>query len=148
VLSAAHVDLLRRTAVDDVLAERPDVRLQPADDVSGLPYDHDDIVRLAVEHVRREHALRPDPFGLLADSFTLRQLHELHEAVAPRPGPGEARPSFDTFRRYMLDNRLVERTGRTWQPPAGRPAHLYRPSKGMRDLLGSVGVKPVRRARG
>lgn len=149
VLSAAHVVLLPRTAVDEVLADRSDeVCLRAADDVAGLPFDHDDIVRLAVEHVRREHALRPDPFGLLADSFTLKRLHELHEAVAPHPGPGEVRPSFDTFRRYMVDNALVEPTGETWQPPAGRPARLYRRSAATRDLLGAVGVKPVRPARG
>ena len=147
VLSAAHVALKLRTDMDDVLARRTDVRLQTADDVSALPYGHEEIVRMAVQHVRREHALRPDPFGLLSDSFTLRELHELHEAVAPRPGPGEARPSFDTFRRYMLDNGLVERTGETRPSPAGRPAHLYRRTDGMRDLLGAVGVRPVRRAR-
>jgi 8-oxo-dGTP diphosphatase len=149
VLSVAHVVLLLRSAVDDVLAARPDdVRLRAADAATGLPFDHDDIVRLAVRHVRREHALRPDPFGLLADSFTLKRLHQLHEAVAPSPGPGEVRPSFDTFRRYMVDNGLVERTGETWQPPAGRPAHLYRRSRATSDFLGAVGVKPVRPARG
>ena len=149
VLSVAHVDLLPRAAVEDALATRPDdVRLEAADDVSGLPFRQDDIVRRAVEHVRREHALRPDPFGLLGDAFTLRQLHGLHEAVAPHTGPDESRPSFDTFRRYMLDNGLVERTGETRPSSTGRPSHLYRPSEGPRDLLGALGVKPVRRARG
>lgn len=148
VLSVAHVVLLPRTAVSDVLASRADVRLEPADDVERLPYGHEEIVRMAVQHVRREHALRPDPFELLADSFTLKQLHELHEAVAPRPGPGEALPSFDTFRRYLLDNRLVERTGETSRPSTGRPSHLYRRADGVTDLLGAVGVRPVRRARG
>lgn len=147
VLSVAHVALKLGTA-DAVLAERPDVRLQPADDVARLPYGHEEIVRMAVQHVRREHALRPDPFGLLADSFTLKQLHELHETIAPLPGRGEARPSFDTFRRYMLDNGLVERTRETSRAPTGRPSHLYRRADGMRDLLGAVGVRPVRRARG
>src|SRR3954462_14827800 len=149
VLSAAHVVLLPITAVDEVLADRSDdVCLRAADDVAGLRFDHDDIVRLAGEHVPREPPLRPAPFGRLADSFTLKRLHELHEAVAPHPGPGEVRPSFDTFRRYMVDNALVEPTGETWQPPAGRPARLYRRAAATRDLLGAVGVKPVRPARG
>ncbi|MGY1601659.1 NUDIX hydrolase [Geodermatophilus sp. SYSU D00815] len=148
VLSVAHVVLLRRPAVDAVVRERADdVDLRPADEVRGLPFDHDAIVRLATAHVREQYALRPDPVGLLGHSFTLRELHALHEAVAPEPGPGEVRPSFDTFRRYMLDNALVERAHGNRPSPTGRPAHLYRRSARVRDALGVVGVKPVRPAR-
>jgi ADP-ribose pyrophosphatase YjhB (NUDIX family) len=148
VLSVAHVVLHLRRAVEPLLEARADVRLVDVGEVADLPFDHVEIVGRAVARVRHEHALRPDPFNLLDDSFTLRRLHELHEAVAPPRRADQSNPSFDTFRRYMVGNGLVERTGEVWQPPSGRPAHLYRRSASTGQMLGAVGVRPIRPARG
>lgn len=90
VLSVAHVALVRGTDVVPLLRERSEeVSAVPADDVQGLPWDHDDIVRRAVADVRQEYALRPDPMGLLGEAFALRELFELHLSIAAAPGPGE-----------------------------------------------------------
>src|SRR5215212_10350500 len=55
VLSVAHVVVLPfDTAVARVLGEHPDAdRLCPVAEAAGLPFDHDAIVRMAVEEVRR-----------------------------------------------------------------------------------------------
>ncbi|GAB3316402.1 NUDIX domain-containing protein [Geodermatophilus aquaeductus] len=119
VLSVAHVVLLAADVVRPVVAARPDdVRLRPVEDATGLPFDHDDIVRMAVAEVRSSYAERPDPDRLLLEPFTLRDLRRLHEAVA-----GE-RLQPDVFRRHVKDH-LVS-TGEMTRGSVGRPAELFR----------------------
>ncbi len=152
VLSVAHVVLLLADDVDAVLSSRGDLRVVPAEEVAGLPFDHDEIVRLAVDRVRSDYALQPDPVGLLGEAFTLKGLQALHDAVAPRPGPGETRPSIDTFRRYMVGKGLIRPTGEfaRKEPGSGvmgKPAELYRRAADSRDLTEVLGVRPVRKDR-
>ncbi len=46
----------------------------------GLPFDHDDIVEMAVARVRSAYSERPDLERLVPEPFTLRDLRRLHEA--------------------------------------------------------------------
>ena len=153
VLSVAHVVLLLADQVDPVLASRPDdVRVVPAEAVVGLPWDHDDIVRRAVDRVRRDYAVQPDPQHLLGAEFTLKRLRALHDAIAPQPGPGETRPSMDTFRRYMVGKKLIEPSGGRARADQrahvmGKPAELYRRSSDPWDATEVLGVRPVRKDR-
>ncbi|MGY1753817.1 NUDIX hydrolase [Blastococcus sp. SYSU D01042] len=152
VLSVAHVVLLLGQDVDPVVAGRPDVRVVPVEDAVGQPFDHDEIVGLAVDRVRQDYALQPDPAGLLGEQFTLKALQALHDAVAPRPGPGEARPSIDTFRRYMVGRGLIRPTGQSARKEPGssvmgKPAELYRRSADGRDPTDVLGIRPVRKDR-
>ncbi|WP_345770676.1 NUDIX domain-containing protein [Blastococcus saxobsidens] len=152
VLAVAHVVVVLGEDVDPVLANRPDVRVVPVEEAEGQPFDHDEIVRLAVDRVRQDYALQPDPAGLLGERFTLKALQALHDTVAPQPGPGEARPSIDTFRRYMVGRGLIQPTGlfARKQPGSsvmGKPAELYRRSADERDLTDVLGVRPVRKDR-
>ncbi|SOC50276.1 ADP-ribose pyrophosphatase YjhB, NUDIX family [Blastococcus aggregatus] len=152
VLSVAHVVLVLADDVDPVLANRPDVRVVPVENAAGQPFGHDEIVRLAVDRVQQDYALRPDPAHLLGDQFTLKALQALHDAVAPQPGPGEARPSIDTFRRYMVGRGLIQPTGESARKEPGssvmgKPAELYRRSADVRDLTEVLGVRPVRKDR-
>jgi ADP-ribose pyrophosphatase YjhB (NUDIX family) len=118
VLSVAHVAVLPWASVEAVPRERSDdVCVRPAAGATGLPFDHDAIVAMAVDVVRAAYADRPDPEGLLAEPFTMRQLRHLHAAVGGR------RLVPDSFRRQMLPY-LVD-TGRTAEGVVGRPAALY-----------------------
>ena len=81
-----------------------------------LAYRHKEIVGLAAA-VRDEYAAMPDPRDLLDEPFTLRDLLDLHEAVA-----GESLPR-DAFRRSM-EHRLV-RTGQSRRGVVGKPARLF-----------------------
>ncbi|MCZ2813847.1 NUDIX domain-containing protein [Modestobacter sp. VKM Ac-2979] len=151
VLCVAHVVLLLAEDVDPVVASRDDVRVLPVDDAVGQPFDHEVIVRLAVDRVRQDYALQPDPAGLLGEAFPLKALQALHDAVAPQPGPGESRPSIDTFRRYMVGKGLIQPTGefaRKERPGAmGKPAELYRRAGDSRDATDVLGIRPVRQER-
>lgn len=114
VMSVAHVDVVR---FDD-LASSDRVRLRPVSDARGLAYDHDRIVELAVERLRAEYTLSPDPAGLIAEpAFTLRDLLNLHSAVA-----GESLQR-DNFRRLMQP-QLLE-TGERKVGVVGKPPRLF-----------------------
>ncbi|MGY1840256.1 MULTISPECIES: NUDIX domain-containing protein [unclassified Modestobacter] len=151
VLSVAHVVMLLAEDVELVVASRDDVRVVPVDDAVGQPFDHDVIVRLAVDRVRQDYALQPDPAGLLGEAFPLKALQALHDAVAPRPGPGESRPSIDTFRRYMVGKGLIQPTGEFARKERagvmGKPAELYRRAGESRDVTDGLGIRPVRKER-
>ena len=116
VLSVAHVDVVRLERLESRFTGS--TRLVPIRTPGRLPYDHADIITLAVEHIRSNYSDRPDPDGLLGDEFTLRELRIAHEAVAGRA------LQRDTFRRAM-EPRLVP-TGTTTAGTRGRPAELFR----------------------
>lgn len=124
VLSVAHLDVVP-VAEAPSLFSRTDLRWASvrgvAAVVSGqrrLPFDHDEIVARAVERFRADHADAPDPYRLLEDPFTVRELRHLHEAVL-----GETLQK-DTFRRSMLPYLVATRS--TESGSVGRPARRYR----------------------
>ncbi len=116
VLSVAHVQVVRQEQLADRFAET--TRLLPIDSPGRLPYDHADIIELAVDDVRVRYREKPDPDGLLGDEFTLRELRIAHEAIA-----GNALQR-DTFRRAMEPHLVA--TGATTTGGRGRPAELFR----------------------
>ena len=111
VLSVAHLLAVGSDALVGV-------ELVPVAEATGLAFDHDEIVRLALTRLRDDHREHPDPFDLLGDQFTLLELQRLHEAIDP------ATPKRDTFRRTML-RHLVE-TGEIRLRTVGKPARLFR----------------------
>jgi 8-oxo-dGTP diphosphatase len=113
VLSVAHSIVVRVDSLGGL-----DVR--PVDDATGLAFDHDEIVRLAVSRLRVEYSGWPDPAGLLGDEFTLLELQHLHKAI----DPGTAQR--DTFRRRMSSK--LEETGQFQLGTVGKPARLFRRS--------------------
>jgi len=112
VLSSAHVDVVPFAHLGDAGA-----RAVPVAEVSGLRYDHDEIVRLAVEWLRGRYREEPDPAHLLAETFTLRDLQQVHEAVAGRP------LMRDSFRRGM--ERKLRETGELATGVVGKPPRLF-----------------------
>lgn len=128
----AHVDGPRGQVVPDAstpvarAAGGRDLTLVPVAHAQGLEFDHDDIVRRAVELMQREYRARPDPFRLLPSTFTLRDLHLLHEAVA-----GVSIPR-DSFRRSMQQHLLE--TGKMSTGNVGKPAREFsHPAPGTLD---------------
>lgn len=121
VLSVAHVDVVPHAVLAEALQETfdagPRVSLVNVTQVPPLPYDHADIIGHAIARVRGDYAKSPDPWRLLEEPFTLKELRELHEAVM-----GE-RLQRDTFRRAM-DSQL-EATGYMTDGTKGRPAALF-----------------------
>jgi 8-oxo-dGTP diphosphatase len=121
VLSVGHIAVVPV----ERLADRDPVntRLVPATAPGRLAFDHEDIITGALTDLRSRYRESPDPDHLLGDSFTLRQLRRLHEAVDGQEiGPDK----LDTFRRRMQE-KLVRVSGRPVRGEGrGRPAQLFR----------------------
>ncbi|MCV7281692.1 NUDIX hydrolase [Mycolicibacterium flavescens] len=116
VLSVAHVQVVRLDQLADRFTDT--TRLVSVDTPGRLPYDHADIIDLAVAYVRAHYVDRPDPDRLLGDEFTLRELRIAHEAIAGHP------LQRDTFRRAMEPHLVA--TGAISARGRGRPAELFR----------------------
>ena len=72
--------------------------------------------------LRTRYTDKPDPDHLLGERFTLRQLRQVHQAVAGEPiGPDK----IDTFRRRMKLH-LTETDEFDTAESGGRPARLFR----------------------
>ncbi len=92
-------------------------------DGAGVPmplaFDHDRIVGMAVQRLRGKVNYAPLGFELLPDTFTLRQLQEVHEAILGRP------LNKDSFRRRMLASGRLRGTGQRQEEVGHRPAELF-----------------------
>ena len=111
VLSVAHLVVVPQASVVGHELTRWDA-------ARDLAFDHEQIIRLAVDRVRADYRVRADPEGLLGSQFTLLELLRLHEAIA-----GE-RLGKDTFRRHVIGQ--LEDTGEYQQGVVGKPAKLFR----------------------
>ncbi|MBG6058966.1 8-oxo-dGTP diphosphatase [Cryobacterium sp. MP_M5] len=111
VMSVAHLVVVPAASV-------PAGALTPWDAAQGLVYDHEQILRLAVDTVRAEYAAAADPERLLGPEFTLLELLRLHESVAG------ARLGKDTFRRRVLPDLVA--TDAVQPGKVGKPAQLFR----------------------
>jgi 8-oxo-dGTP diphosphatase len=117
VISVAHVSVV---PPEELAARFPDkTRLAPVDKPGRLPYDHNEMIELAVEQLRTRYKRDPDPDHLLGDVFTLRQLRMVHLAVE-----GDDTDPVETFRRKML--RCLEPAGGVDTDGPGRPAQRFR----------------------
>lgn len=120
VLSVAHVAVV---GADRIADRFPDTtRLVPVDAPGRLAYDHNEMIDLAVADLRSRYKDRPDPDHLLGDQFTLRQLRQVHQAVAGEPIGSD---KIDTFRRHMKA-LLIETDDFDVAETGGRPAKLFR----------------------
>lgn len=116
VLSVAHLAVVPPERV--ATRSRDATRLVSVEDPGDLVYDHDEIIKLAVADVRTHYEASPDPDRLLGETFTLRDLRLVHEAVAGRD------LQRDNFRRAMESQ--LEPTGDFTAGGRGRPAELFR----------------------
>lgn len=86
----------------------------------SLAFDHADILAMAILRLRGKLDYSDVGFALLPESFTLRQLQDVHEAIL---GTSLNKPA---FRRRMLDKGWIEGTGERETGASFRPAELYR----------------------
>lgn len=100
---------------------RREVQLQPADRLKGLPFDHVDIVRAALQRLRNKSLYSSLPVYLCGERFTIPQLQAVYEAVL-----GEAVNKV-SFRRKLDEMDVLEAIpGAMEAGRQNRPAQLYR----------------------
>ena len=138
VITVAYLALLGAERFAEALRAAPELRLArivtpwrgetggPAgiavddDAAARLAFDHAEILGVAMLRLRGKLDYSDVAFALLPETFALRQLQDLYEAIL---GVRLAKPA---FRRRMIDKGWLEPTGDQEIGAAFRPAALYR----------------------
>ena len=88
-----------------------------------LIFDHDEMVTMALDHLRYNAALHPIGFELLPEEFTIPQLQKLYEAIY------DMRLDRRNFSRKILSTGLLVDTGWKNEHSTTKKAVLYRLDK-------------------
>ncbi|WP_156251733.1 NUDIX hydrolase [Pseudactinotalea terrae] len=119
VVSVVYWALVR---ADEVAHARPqqNVRWLAADDLPTLAFDHNLVVEYALWRLRNKVSYGRIAHALLGETFTLRELREVHEIVRQK------RLDPANFRRQVEADGAVVPTSEMRTGGAHRPARLYR----------------------
>ena len=138
-----------RSMVESTVQEpREDARFVPVDEVGVLPFDHSDILEVALRRVRDKSSYSSLPAFLLPVTFTLPELQRVYEQVLGTSLNAAA------FRRKVLDQELVEPVSDravdadTKRSGPGRPAQRYQLTQQRLQDMGRVVMLPDRRRGG
>ena len=101
-----------------------------------LAFDHDRVLATAVARIRGKLDYAPIGFELLPETFTLRDLRLVHEAILGHP------LNKDSFRRKVLDRGLVVATGERLEGVGHRPPELYRFARPAAEPAAVTGFDP------
>lgn len=85
-----------------------------------LPFDHNEIVEIALEKLRTRIRYRPIGFELLPEKFTLPQLQALYEVILDK------KLDKRNFRKKLLSMNLLKRLKEKNKNFSRRPAFLYK----------------------
>ncbi len=134
VVTVAYYALVSRPHLTDPGPARPARIVVPWEGEAGGPvvlvdgdgrpmplaFDHDRILGMAVQRLRGKVNYAPLGFELLPETFTLRDLQEVHQTILGRS------LNKDSFRRRMLASGMLQGTGRRQEEVGHRPAELFR----------------------
>lgn len=114
----------RAESDDRAAPEQHDPAPEPGEDAAGSPgplaFDHELIVKYAVDRLRAKITYSPIAHAFLPEEFPLAELRRVYEAILDHA----LDPS--NFRRQILAQGTVEDTGRRMTGTAHRPPKLYR----------------------
>ncbi len=117
-LSVAHYALVPVELIER--ANKPAVRLMQVDRPLALPFDHEAIVKKAVERLRNKSQYSSLPCFLAGETFTLPQLQRIYEVLMDEP------LNKVSFRRKINEMDMLEPVeGQFEAAGAHRPAQLY-----------------------
>jgi len=115
-----EIAYLALSAAPIAASSAPGCRWWPITQLPAMVRGHAELLRGAVQRLRRILWHTNAAWALLPDEFTLSELQAVYEAAEGR--------SLDkrNFRKWVLANNLVEATPRERRDGAHRPARLYR----------------------
>lgn len=119
IITTAFYALVRRQEVigGDDAAE---ARWFGLDEIPNLAFDHDRILRVAMQRLREDLHFRPIGFELLPQQFTMPQLQRLYESILL------IRFDRRNFTKKMLASGIIETTGEKEESHSHRSASFYR----------------------
>jgi len=89
-------------------------------DIPQMMYDHSEILSFALEALRQNLDRKLIGFNLLPETFTMREVQELYEAVYDRPF------AINNFQKKILDLQVLERLHKRYTGAANTAPYLYR----------------------
>lgn len=89
-------------------------------DIPPMIHDHREILTIALETLRQNLDRKLIGFNLLPETFTIREVQELYEAVYNRPFP------INNFQKKLLDLNVLERLQKRYTGAANTAPYLYR----------------------
>jgi 8-oxo-dGTP diphosphatase len=89
-------------------------------DIPKMTYDHNEIVRYALEALRQNLDQKLIGFNLLPETFTMKEVQELYEAVYDKPF------ARNNFQKKILDLNVLERLEKKFTGAQNKAPYLYR----------------------
>lgn len=120
VISCAYYALIDINAYDTSLLKSHNAFWVSLDKASGLIFDHPQMVKDALEILRRKAMLEPIGFNLLPDKFTLTQLQALYEAIYGTELDKR------NFRKKMLSLNFLEKLDEIDKSNSKKGAYFYK----------------------
>lgn len=107
----------------------------PLDDIPSLAFDHDYILRMAIQRLREQIHFQPIGFELLPEKFTLKELQLLYESILGI--------NFDrrNFAKKMMHLEILTDLEETIWPTPKREAKLYKFNAGKYEELKRKGFR-------
>ncbi|MDD4409322.1 MAG: NUDIX domain-containing protein [Candidatus Pacebacteria bacterium] len=117
VVSVAYFAFVKPS---DILKRDANVHWMDVRDLPELAFDHNEIIKKALDRVRGKFEYTTFVQGLLPDEFTLSELQVAYEIVLGREQDKR------NFRKKILSLNCLEATGSKRVAGRSRPAELYR----------------------
>ena len=89
-------------------------------DIEKMMHDHKEMVSAALESLRLNFDIKLNGFNLLPETFTMKELQELYEAVYTKPFAS------NNFQKKILDLNVLERLEKKFTGAQNKAPYLYR----------------------
>ncbi|KPM49227.1 NUDIX hydrolase [Jiulongibacter sediminis] len=96
------------------------LELRGIKDIPEMLHDHQEILNYALEALRQNLDQKLIGFNLLPETFTMKEVQELYEAVYDREFP------MNNFQRKMLQLGILERLEKKFTGASNKAPYLYR----------------------
>ena len=114
----ALVDINKVSPAPGLLEERLEWR--GITELPALTHDHNEIVTCALDALRTNLDRKLTGFNLLPETFTMKEVQELYEAVYDKPF------ARNNFQKKILDLQVLERLEKKFTGAANKAPYLYR----------------------
>lgn len=119
-ISIAYYALIRIGEYDKELVQNHGANWYDIDEVPDLVLDHNQMVKDALERIKRKARYKPIGFELLPEKFTIPQLQRLYEAVYRK------RLDSRNFRKKVLSLNVLTKLDEKDKSNSRRGAFLYK----------------------
>lgn len=96
-----------------------DIKWQKVNDLPTMAFDHENIIKTAVQRLQAKIEYSNIAYSLLPHDFTLTQLQKVYEIILQKPLDKR------NFRKKIFTLGLLEKSNRKLTGQAYRPAELY-----------------------